>query len=72
MTTLHPGRPRIYTFSKMRVGESVFMPCECDGIRKWQKRITSAAARQVGRYGCFSVVQRSIKGVDDVRVTRTG
>ena len=72
MTTLHPGRPRIYAFSEMSVGESVFMPRECDGIRKWQKRITSAAARQVGRYGCFSVVQRSIKGVDGVRVTRTG
>ena len=72
MTALQPGRPRVYSFSEMSVGESVFMPRECDGIRKWQKRITSAAARQVGRYGCFSVVQRSIKGADGVRVTRTG
>ena len=72
MTALNPGRPRLYTFSEMSVGESVFMPCECDGIRKWQKRITAATVRQVGRSGCFSVVQRSIKGVDGVRVTRTG
>ena len=72
MTYINGGRPRKYAFEQMRVGESVFMPRECDGIRKWQKRITSAADYSVGRSGCFSVVQRSIKGVDGVRVTRTG
>ena len=70
--TLHNtiGRPRKYAFAELKPGEGVFMPSDCDNLRRFQHKMANAAARQAGGYGHFSVIQRSLKGVDGVKVTR--